>query len=409
MKRTFIRTSISFLILFSIFAQSCSAAILYGQGGAETDSAYYADSTGTDTEKPSAPTALTAISRTHTSISISWKDSRDNVGVKGYQVFRDGRKIITVAKTDYTNKGLIPGQEYVFTVKAYDAAGNLSESSSALRCGTLQDKVLPTAPSGLSAVTAAYTSITLKWDPSSDNIGIRGYDIYCNDAKKGSESIEYYVCKGLEPGKNYTFYVKARDIAGNFSGNSNKVQFSTLSDNSAPSVPEGLKAVTATETEINLAWSPSTDNLKVKGYEIYMDGVKKSKISKPEYTCKGLIPGKSYEFRIKALDSTGNSSALSKPLKTATVSDTKAPAAPANLKVKSVKGSSVALEWIASTDNVKVKGYRIYCNGLEIETATRPSRSVKVPKGIGINILWVKAYDVTGNLSPASKSVTIIG
>lgn len=409
MNRALIRSWTVFITLLSFFANPCSAAAAAVQGNPAAGGAYYAAAAVSDTEAPSSPTALSVINRTHTSVSISWAKSRDNVEVKGYQVFKDGKKTTSLSKTEYTSKGLIPGREYVFTVKAYDAAGNLSESSSSVRVKTQEDTRQPTVPGGLCAVSATYTSIALKWEPSSDNIGLKGYEIYCNDAKKGSDTIEYYTCKGLEPGHDYTFYVRAYDIAGNYSAQSNKIRFSTLPDTSPPSVPEGLKATASAETEIKLAWSPSSDNVKVKTYEIYCDGVKKGKISKPEYTCKGLAPGQSYTFTVKALDSTGNSSAASRPLKAATVSDLKAPSAPGGLKIKSVKGSSVALEWTASTDNVKVKGYRIYCNGLEIETASRPSRTVKVPKGIGINMICVKAYDLSGNLSPASKMVIVIG
>jgi chitodextrinase len=409
MRRGFMRSCIVFIVLLSMLAQPCGAVTVSQRETLAEAGSYYAAATGADAEKPSAPTALTVVARTHTSVSISWTKSRDNKEVKGYEVYTDGKKAASAAKTDYTIRGLVPGKEYAFTVKACDTSGNLSDSSAALWAETLKDSQKPTTPDGLSAVSSTYTSISLKWNPSSDNIRLKGYEIYCDGEKKGSATIEYYECKGLEPGREYTFFVKACDIAGNYSYQSSRIYIATPPDNSAPSVPEGLKAAERTETDIKLEWSASSDNVKVKQYEIYCDGTRKGKISKPAYTCKGLIPGKSYVFTIKALDSTGNSSALSKALKVTTVSDAKAPTAPADLTVKSVKESTVALEWTASTDNVKVKGYKIYCNGTEIETSSRPKRSVRVAKGIGINIIWIRAYDVSGNLSPASKSVTIIG
>ena len=407
MTRIFFKTSIIYIVLLTFLVQPCGAALDYSQSRMSNSLLSYTSSAVSDTEEPTAPAGLSVTNRTNTTISISWAKSQDNKAVKGYQVYRDGRKTVTIVKTNYTIKELVPGREYVFTVKAYDAAGNLSESSSSLRAETLPDTQMPTTPGALYAITANYTSIMLKWNPSTDNTSVKGYEIYCNEGRKASSATSQYECKGLEPGREYTFYVKAYDLAGNFSANSNKIIFATKPDNSAPSIPGGIKAASVTETEINLTWSPSSDNLKIKGYEVYCDGIRKAKPSKTAYSCKCLIPGKSYIFTIKALDTAGNYSLLSKPLTVTTVKDLKAPTVPAGLKVKSAKGSSIALEWVASTDNVKVKGYRIYCNGLEIATSTRASRTVRVSKGLGINIIWVKAYDLAGNLSAGSNSVII--
>lgn len=409
MSTNFVKSATSLIIFAAILVQPFGTVPIFLQGTTATDNTCYAASASNegvpDTVSPTAPAGINVTNRTHTSISISWSKAQDNKAVKGYKVYRDGKKIISLVKTDYTVKGLVPGHEYVFTVRAYDAEDNLSANSTALRTATLQDTSGPTAPSALYAVSATYNTITLKWNPSTDNTDIKKYEVYCNGSRKASATSANYTCKGLEPGREYTFFVKACDIADNYSDESNQIHFVTQSDKSAPSVPEGLEAASFSETEINLAWTPSSDNVKVVKYEIYCDGVRKGSSSKTTYSLKGLIPGQSYMFTVKALDGVGNCSALSKPLKVTTRSDVKAPAAPTDLKVNSVKGSSIALEWTASTDNVKIKGYRIYCNGLEVATSTRPSRTVKVSKGIGINIIWVKAYDLVGNHSPASKSV----
>jgi chitodextrinase len=60
-----------------------------------------------------------------TTISLGWTPARDNTGVKGLSVFRDGKKLLSTSKTSYTNTDLVPGRKYTYTVKAYDAAGNI--------------------------------------------------------------------------------------------------------------------------------------------------------------------------------------------------------------------------------------------------------------------------------------------
>ena len=96
-----------------------------------------------DIQAPTAPEKLTADNITHTTISLSWTSSYDNKSVKGYQVYRDGKKIISTSKTTYIDKDLVPGRQYTYFIKAYDAAGNLSESSIAISPSTIKDPQNP--------------------------------------------------------------------------------------------------------------------------------------------------------------------------------------------------------------------------------------------------------------------------
>ncbi len=82
-----------------------------------------------DTTPPSAPTSLAASGTTSTSTVLGWTASTDNVGVTGYRIYRGGTQVGTTAGTTYTDTGLTPSTAYSYTVKAYDAAGNLSAAS----------------------------------------------------------------------------------------------------------------------------------------------------------------------------------------------------------------------------------------------------------------------------------------
>ncbi|MDQ2810505.1 MAG: RICIN domain-containing protein [Actinomycetota bacterium] len=84
---------------------------------------------GPDTTPPSAPAGLAASGTTATSTTLSWNASTDNVGVAGYDVYRNGSQIATTGATSYTDTGLSPATTYSYTVKAYDAAGNVSAAS----------------------------------------------------------------------------------------------------------------------------------------------------------------------------------------------------------------------------------------------------------------------------------------
>ncbi len=82
-----------------------------------------------DTEAPTKPANLRTTGRTATSVDLAWDGSADNVGVTGYQIFRDGTQAGTADRTTTTIGGLTTGTAYRFTVRARDAAGNLSPHS----------------------------------------------------------------------------------------------------------------------------------------------------------------------------------------------------------------------------------------------------------------------------------------
>ncbi|MER6345848.1 glycoside hydrolase family 6 protein [Streptomyces sp. NPDC001595] len=101
-----------------------------GDGGGDPDP--------TDTTAPTVPNALTSTAKTATSVTLSWTAATDNVGVTGYDVYRNGTKVNAspVTATAYTDSGLTASTAYSYTVRARDAAGNVSAASTALSVTT---------------------------------------------------------------------------------------------------------------------------------------------------------------------------------------------------------------------------------------------------------------------------------
>ena len=79
-----------------------------------------------DTTPPSVPGDFQASPADTTSIMASWSASTDNVGVSGYQLYKDASPTETTTLTSYTYQGLACGVSYSVAVAAFDAAGNLS-------------------------------------------------------------------------------------------------------------------------------------------------------------------------------------------------------------------------------------------------------------------------------------------
>jgi chitodextrinase len=112
---------------------------------------------GPDSSAPTAPGQPTASSVTSSSAALSWAASTDNVGVTGYDVYRSsggGAAVLagSVTGTSYTATGLAASTAYTFTVRARDAAGNVSAASPARTVTTLSGGGGP-GPSGPCRVT----------------------------------------------------------------------------------------------------------------------------------------------------------------------------------------------------------------------------------------------------------------
>ena len=275
----------------------------------------------TDTVAPTAPT-LTATGTTQTTTNLSWSGATDNVAVTGYDVYKDGVLLgSTTTATTYAVSGLTASTTYVFTVKAKDAAGNISAASNALTVTTLApapDTTAPTAPT-LSASSTTLTSTVLSWSGATDNVAVTSYDIYKDGVLLVSVASSPYTVSGLTSSTTYIFYVQAKDGAGNISAASNTASVTTLTpDTTAPTAPT-LTASGTTSSSTNLSWSGATDNVAVTGYDVYKDGTLLGFTASTTYTVSGLTASTTYAFTVKAKDAAGNVSAASNSVSVTTL------------------------------------------------------------------------------------------
>ena len=171
----------------------------------------------TDTIPPSAPGSLTATAAGMTSISLSWAASTDNVGVTGYTISRGGTTLATVpgTTTSYTDSGLTPGTAYSYQVTASDAAGNVSQPSNTASATTQTDTIPPSAPGTPTATTLTSSQVTLSWTPSTDNVGVVGYQVLRNGSVIASVAGTSYTDAQVTPSTTYSYQVSAYDAAGN--------------------------------------------------------------------------------------------------------------------------------------------------------------------------------------------------
>ncbi len=100
--------------------------VIDDDGASDTVSQLVTVSAAPDTEAPTVPSVIQVNGATTSSIDLAWTASTDNVGVAGYELFRDGSTLISVTGTTHSDSGLAAGVTYGYQVRAFDAAGNNS-------------------------------------------------------------------------------------------------------------------------------------------------------------------------------------------------------------------------------------------------------------------------------------------
>lgn len=219
----------------------------------------------TDTTAPTTPSGVTAGTVTNTTVALSWTASTDAVGVTGYDVYQGTTRVGSSTSTSLTVTGLTANTSYSFTVRAKDAAGNVSSPSTAVSVRTTNDTTVPpvdttapTAPSGLVAGTVTQNSAAISWTASTDAVGVTGYEIFSNGTSVGTSATTSFTATGLTAATAYSFTVKAKDAAGNVSAASTALSVTTKP---ADTVPTGTCSVSYAANSWN---SGFTASVKVK-------------------------------------------------------------------------------------------------------------------------------------------------
>jgi chitodextrinase len=184
-----------------------------------------------DEEDPSPPTSV-SVSQLGEDVKLQWNASGDNVGLSHYVVFRDGSEIGTSPNTSFTDVGPSIGT-HAYTVYAEDEAGNLSEASTP-KVMTVADVEAPTAPTDLSASLDA-ASVKLRWDASTDNVGVSGYAVFRDGVEIGTSPSAAFTDESVPAGQ-HAYVVYGEDVAGN-RGLGSEPQAVTVPDLTPPPTP----------------------------------------------------------------------------------------------------------------------------------------------------------------------------
>jgi chitodextrinase len=192
---------------------------------------------GGDTAPPSAPAGVHTTQVFHNMVGLAWEAATDNIGVTGYRVLRDQEPVSSTATLELSDPTVTATTRYLYSVRAYDAAGNVSEDSQVLAVTTPSEPDLtpPSVPEDLAVSDLEETALTLTWQASTDNAGVVGYDVYgdTNRVSRVTDGDTRVRLTGLTPGTHYSFSVRAEDAAGNVSAPSEPLSVTTPGGNTA--------------------------------------------------------------------------------------------------------------------------------------------------------------------------------
>lgn len=183
-----------------------------------------------DTQKPSSPVLTGVVSGQN--VNLTWTASTDNKAVTGYYLYRNTVLLASKLVTELNHTDAPPcGSSQAYQARAFDAAGNVSDPSNTVNITVVcSDTLKPTTPTGLVAAAVSSTQINLTWVASTDNVGVTNYEIYRGGSLIATVgNVTSFGNTGLTAATTYSYFIKAKDGAGNVSDASNTASATTQS------------------------------------------------------------------------------------------------------------------------------------------------------------------------------------
>ncbi len=350
---------------------------------------------------PSAPTGVAAHAVAG-GVDITWSAATDDIGVTGYRIYRNGTQVGASAGLSFHDTAM--NGVLTYTVAAVDTQ-NLVGPVGAAPTISVGDTTPPSQPTGLT-VTLAGTTVTLTWQPATDNVGVAAYRLYRNGALLKSTAATSAQDTSLRGGQSYAYSVRAADAAANLSPPSAVVPV-VVTDGTPPSGVTQLKVVVNPKPwSATLTWKAATDNVAVTGYRIYRDARLIKTVTGLTYTDPGMPHIDMAVYAVAAVDGSGNEGTRSRISAIAPDVDLISPTAPKSLRAKALVKRRVRLAWPAARDDLGVVRYDVVVAGRVVLKTTKRALTLRVAGKRGKRVtIQVRAVDAAGNRSKLVRAV----
>lgn len=310
-----------------------------------------------------APAGLVSVSKTDTTISVTWNTVSGAVKYHVYAgITQDNLTLKSSPTVTFCQiEGLTPNTTYYIAVSAEDEGGEGGRSD-IITVATSQI-VIPSVPTGLASVTNTETSIALIWNAVS---GAAKYNVYLGTVAGDltlwdSTSTTSYLIEGLETDTTYYIEVSAENAAGEGEKSASITVTTNLSVK--PAAPSGLIAGVITDNSITVSWNSVTG---ASNYKVFAGTISETMLLQGEptgtsFTITELISNTAYSIVVSTRTATNESDQCT-PITVMTK-----PPAPASLTAGTVTSNSISVTWADMDD---VSGYTVYA-GTTSDTMTQ--------------------------------------
>lgn len=166
-----------------------------------------------------------------------------------------------------------------------------------------------------------------------------------------------------------------------------------------------MSVLSFSQSPVSLAWNPSTDNVGVAGYCVWINGERYDSTEFTQYDFPVFEAGE-YWLSVSAYDAAGNESAQSVPFHI-TINDVTRPNVPEIITVE-YQLKSATVTWMEPVDNVGIAGYNIYLDGVFLESTRNNQIELNDLTPEEEYRLSISAYDEAGNESFKSSEFLIV-
>ncbi|WP_043581898.1 S8 family serine peptidase [Acetivibrio clariflavus] len=212
-------------------------------------------------ERPTAPSNLKVTSITSSGITLSWDESTGLADIAYYEIYRDGVLCGESTTNSFQDSGLIINSNYIYEIIAVDIKGRKSIESNSIEVffEGVTDVEAPSAPRNFMVNWYTGVAVSLTWEAPEDATAIEGYEVYSGNTLLTFVKDTSVIYTGLTCNTSYTLTVKAVDVLGNRSADSNEVVFTTGSDDYGNSHTNAVYLKLGEENKISGVLESKTD------------------------------------------------------------------------------------------------------------------------------------------------------
>ncbi len=301
-----------------------------------------------------------------------------------------------------------------------------SETEIEATCTPPCPDVIPVRPNGLVATTISESRIGLEWADNSCNEdhfeikrSLTEVGGYSNIATVPANTTTF-TDMGLTANTTYWYKVRAVNVGDNVNSTaSNKASATTLPcpTITVPAIPSDLVAIDASDLKINLSWidnSCNEDNFEIKRSLTENGGyvtIATVSANTTTFTDTGLAQNTTYWYRVRAINTSGNSTASNKASATTVLcTATSVPIAPTNLVATDIGDLRIRLDWLDNScneDNFEIKRSLTENGGYVTIATVSANVTAFTDTGLAQNTTYwyrVRAINTNGNAAFTNKA-----